>query len=323
MNMRKTVIFGFWGLLFPLSAFCQEFEAIVKQSLYYFEQNELQKFEETYPRLYVEYLKANLPAYQEAVKAVDRQDTELAFSDINSLIDEDLFLDEIEYDKNFNTLHEKEEWHNLIQKINILKSIYNEKVRSELKEIQRKDQGIRLLYINTKNDSLKTAIHDYMKAVDKNCAEKICSILDKYGWSGSGEIGSEANETLFLGIQHVDDLMVQEKYLPMLKDAVQSGKAEGWHLAFLTDRILMNQGKKQRYGTQKIVSNDPTKTYIIPLEYPDNIDDLRKELGLPPLSEDLAEEGIHWDLDEYKKNLPVIEKMYKERYEALESRSKK
>jgi hypothetical protein len=322
--MRKTVIFGFWGLLFPLSAFCQEFEALLKQSLYYFEQNELQKFEETYPRLYVEYLKANLPAYQEAVKAVDRQDTELAFSDINSLIDEDLFLDEIEYDKNFNMLHEKEEWHNLIQKINIINSIYNEKVRSELKEIQRKDQGIRLLYINTKNDSLKTAIHDYMKVVvDKDCAEKICSILDKYGWSGSGEIGSEANETLFLGIQHVDDLMVQKKYLPMLKDAVQSGKAEGWHLAFLTDRILMNQGKKQRYGTQKIVSNDPTKTYIIPLEYPDNIDDLRKELGLPPLAEDLAEEGIHWDLDEYKKNLPVIEKMYKERYEALESRSKK
>jgi hypothetical protein len=59
------------------------------------------------------------------------------------------------------------------------------------------------------------------------------------------------------------------------------------------------------------------------LEYPDNIDDLRKELGLPPLAEDLAEEGIHWDLDEYKKNLPVIEKMYKERYDALENRSKK
>lgn len=37
----------------------------------------------------------------------------------------------------------------------------------------------------------------------------------------------------------------------MLQQAVQTGKANGWHLAFLTDRILMNQGKKQIYGTQK------------------------------------------------------------------------
>jgi hypothetical protein len=118
-------------------------------------------------------------------------------------------------------------------------------VRSELKEIQRKDQGIRLLYINTENDSLKTVIHDYMKvAVDKDCAEKICSILDKYGWSGSGEIGSEANETLFFGIQHVDDLMVQEKYLPMLKNAVQSGKAEGVALSLSYRQDINESGEK-------------------------------------------------------------------------------
>ena len=31
----------------------------------------------------------------------------------------------------------------------------------------------------------------------------------------------EANETLFLGIQHIDDLVVQSKYLPTIKDAVK------------------------------------------------------------------------------------------------------
>ncbi|MCD8178601.1 MAG: hypothetical protein LUE98_14730 [Tannerellaceae bacterium] len=99
----------------------------------------------------------------------------------------------------------------------------------------------------------------------------------------------------------------------MLQQAVQTGKADGWHLAFLTDRILMNQGKKQIYGTQKIISDNPAKSYIVPLEYPEKVDQLRKESGLPPLAEELEEEGMQWNLQEYLKNLPTIEKMYRER----------
>lgn len=38
---------------------------------------------------------------------------------------------------------------------------------------------------------------------------------------------------------------------------------------------------------------------------------LRKEIGLSPLVEELAEEGMSWNLEEYKKNLPAIEEMYR------------
>ncbi|WP_165041330.1 DUF6624 domain-containing protein [Dysgonomonas sp. ZJ709] len=318
--MRKIFLFSFLGLLCSLSGSCQEFNELVNQSLSYFKQNEFRKFEETYPKLYLEYLKTNIPSYQEAINAANSGNIELAFSNINELIDEDLFLDEIEHDEDFKVLHQKGAWSILLQKIKTIKSSYNEGLRSELKEVQNRDQGIRILYLHIENDSLKTAVHDYMKTiVDNDCSAKICPILDKYGWVGTDEIGSEANGTLFLAVQHVDDLKVQEKYLPMLKDAVKSGKAEGWQLAFLTDRILMNQGRKQIYGTQKIISKDPARSYIIPLEDPNNVDELRKEVGLPPLAKDLEEEGMHWDLEEYKKNLPTIEKMYRERYETLKN----
>ena len=311
--MKKIFLLSVCGLLFPLSVFCQAFDVLVKQSLSYFEQNNLQKFEEIYPKLYVEYLKKNLPSYSNAVNAIQAKNIDLAFSNINDFIDEDLFLDEVENDENFKILHGEEQWQTLSQKIKTIKSKNDEEIRIELKDIQNRDQGIRLLYQNTNNDSLKIAVHEYMKAVvDKNCSEKICLILDKYGWLGMDQIGSEANETLFLGIQHVDDLKVQEKYLPMLKGAVKTGKAEGWQLAFLTDRILMNQGRKQIYGTQKIVSKDLAKSYIIPVEHPDKVDKLRKELGLPTLAEELAEDGMHWNLEEYKKNIPNINKMYRE-----------
>ncbi|WP_352423495.1 DUF6624 domain-containing protein [Proteiniphilum sp.] len=313
--MKKVILLCFLGALFPLSVFCQNqgFNALTKQSIYYFEQNKLEEFEEAYSQLYIEYLKENIAEYCEAVSATHAGDIDNAFSNINNLIDEGLFLDELGEDQNFEILHNEVQWRTAVDKIREIKSSYNEDIRLKLKEIQNRDQGIRLLYLNIENDSLKTAIHEYMKTVvDKDCSEEVCSILDKYGWLGVDEISSEANETLFLGIQHVDDLKVQEKYLPMLKEAVNSGKAEGWHFAFLTDRILMNQGKKQIYGTQKIISKDPAKSFIVPLEYPDKVDILRNELGLSSLTEELADEGIHWNLGEYNANLSKTEELYRE-----------
>ncbi len=321
----KKILSCLLGLLVSLVSFSQNslFEELVRKSLLYFEQHEFQKFEEVYPSLYIAYLKANIPSYQEAVDAANDGNTELAISHINELVDEDLFIDEIENDENFTALHKNKAWTILLEKVQSIKDSYNEKTRKELKDVQNRDQGIRLLYLNTKNDSLKRSLHSYMKTVvDQDCSTKIGSILDKYGWLSADKIGSEANETLFLGIQHVDNLIAQEKYLPMLRSAVEQGDADGWHLAFLTDRILMNQGKKQIYGTQKIISSDPEKSYIIPLENPDKVDELRNSMGLPPLEEELKEEGISWNIEEYKKNSAVIEEMYREYHERTNSKER-
>ncbi|MDY3352358.1 hypothetical protein PG357_10240 [Riemerella anatipestifer] len=171
-----------------------------------------------------------------------------------------------------------------------------------------------LLYARKLEDSTITKkINSKLKDIDKESAKIVSEIIDKFGWLGSDEIGSEANQTLFLGIQHIDDLVVQNKYLPVLKEAVKNGKAEPWHLAFLTDRILMNQGKKQIYGTQTIISRNPENSYVVPIQNPEKVNDLRKEIGLEPLNEYLNEQGLSWDIDEYYKNLPRIEKLYMER----------
>lgn len=315
--MKKILLIGFLSFISLLSAFSQDLDELTRLSLNYLEQNKIQKFEETYPKLYVEFVKENHPCYKDAIIAVKKGDIELAFSNINDLLDEDLFLDEISNDENFKVLHNKEKWKVLQQKILSITGRYDEKLRLQLKELQDRDQGIRILYMSIENDSLKNVVHNYMKAVDYDCAAKICNILDNYGWLGREKLGDEGNQALFLGIQHVDDLTVQEKYLPMLQEAVKEGRAEGWHLAFLTDRILMNRCEKQIYGTQKIISKDPGQSYIVPLEDPEKVDELRTKVGLQPLAEELEEDGLLWDLDEYKKNLPRIEKMYTDRCKRL------
>ncbi len=60
-------------------------------------------------------------------------------------------------------------------------------------------------------------------------------IIDTKGWLGPDVIGEKGNTTLFLVIQHADPA-TQEKYLPVLRKAVQEGNAAPQDLALLEDR---------------------------------------------------------------------------------------
>ncbi len=133
-------------------------------------------------------------------------------------------------------------------------------------------------------------------------------ILDQYGWLGADVVGDQGNSTLFLVIQHSDQL-TQEKYLPMMRDAVKNGRARGSSLALLEDRVALGQGKKQIYGSQ--IGRDPVTNlyYVSPLEDPDNVDKRRSEVGLGPLTDYVSRWNIKWDVEQYKKDLPMLEKI--------------
>ena len=53
---------------------------------------------------------------------------------------------------------------------------------------------------------------------------KVMKILDERGWLGKNVVGTQGNQTLFLVIQHAD-LEYQQKYLPMMREAVKDGNA--------------------------------------------------------------------------------------------------
>ena len=142
-----------------------------------------------------------------------------------------------------------------------------------------------------------------MKKTDSINLVKVKAILDKYGWLGAESIGDRGNYTLFLVIQHGDQA-TQEKYLPMMRDAVKNGKAKGSNLALMEDRALLGQGKKQIYGSQIGMDNQTQLYYVSPLEDPDNADKRRTEVGLEPLAEYVKEWRIKWDIEQYKKDLP-------------------
>ncbi len=137
--------------------------------------------------------------------------------------------------------------------------------------------------------------------------QKIVKILDEKGWVGKDKVGKQANQTLFLVIQH-SDLKTQQKYLPMMKAAVKEGNALSGNLALLEDRIALREGKRQIYGSQ-IGTNPLTKVqYVLPLEDPDNVDKRRAEVRLEPLGNYVKFWNIVWDAEKYKNELIEIEK---------------
>lgn len=322
--MHKIIIFLFFlmGIVHPLVA--QDSKELKELAITYLTQGDETEFSKSLADLYMQYLKENLDDYSIAVQMLKTRQFVEVYRYLDQLIEEGYFLEDFLEDPNFKVLHGQPGWKIVEQRIKFRLSQYNNPIRLELKRIQSQDQGVRLLYLYVEkekaaNTKLVAQTKEKMKSIDEESAGAIQKIVDEYGWLGADIVGNQANETLFLGIQHVDDLVVQEKYLPLLQQAVNERKAEPWQLAFLTDRMLMNQGKKQRYGTQLILSNKEYGPYIVPLEDPDQVDELRRKVGLEPLGEYVQEEGIEWDIEAYKKELPMIERLYQARVEKIKN----
>jgi hypothetical protein len=71
--------------------------------------------------------------------------------------------------------------------------------------------------------------------------------------------------------------------LPLLEKAVKQGEASGKDLAYLTDRLLVADMKKQLYGTQFTMKDG--ELVPSPIEDEANVDKRRKELGMETMAE--------------------------------------
>lgn len=139
---------------------------------------------------------------------------------------------------------------------------------------------------------------------------KVLKILDEKGWLGADVVGRQGNSTLFLVIQHSNQ-KTQEKYLPMMREAVAKKKASASSLALLEDRVALGQFKKQVYGSQIGRKPNSGDYYVLPLEDPDNVDKRRTSVGLGTLQTYINNWNIKWDVEAYKKMLPELEALQK------------
>ena len=127
-------------------------------------------------------------------------------------------------------------------------------------------------------------------------------IIAEHGWLGPDLIGEKGNKTIFLVIQHAD-ITTQEKYLPILKDAVQNGNTKGAYLALMEDRILIRHGEKQIYGSQIAMNYETNQFQLSPMIHPEDVDNRRNKIGLNPIADYLKIWDLTWDLEVFKKRM--------------------
>lgn len=222
----------------------------------------------------------------------------------------------VKSDADLVSLHTDKRWESFLTKVKENKekaeANLNKPLVAQLDSIYDEDQIYRkqLDGIREKYGQQSKEMREHWKIInykDSVNLIKVKAILDKYGWLGPDVVGGNGNTTLFLVIQHAD-LKTQEKYLPMMREAVKNNKARPSSLALLEDRVLIRNGKKQVYGSQ-ISFNQKTNTYYVSaLEDPENVDKRRASMNLGSLADYVKKWEIVWDIETYKKLLPELEK---------------
>lgn len=232
-------------------------------------------------------------------------------------------LRHITSDTDLNSLHTDQRWPQLIALVTAnkerLEINYDKPLVAKLDSIFAEDQGLRhesdAVEAQYGRDSKEMKAHwRRIWLADSLNEIKVTRILDERGWLGPDVVGPTGSSALFLVIQHAN-IATQEKYLPMMREAVKAGRASGNNLALLEDRVLMRNGNRQIYGSQ--IGRDPEsgEHFLSPLEDPDHVDERRASVGLGPIADYLMHWNLVWDVEAYKKQLPELEKKLKALYE--------
>jgi hypothetical protein len=119
---------------------------------------------------------------------------------------------------------------------------------------------------------------DAMNAVDEENLPKLLAMVPPEGWFSISRYGPDGANAAFLIIQHSGPENWR-RFLPAIETMVAKGEASKGSYALMFDRLAMNEGRPQRYGSQLKCIDGRFQPWT--LEDPAHIDELRKSMDLP------------------------------------------
>ena len=195
-----------------------------------------------------------------------------------------------------------EEWFNQLPNQEKKKAICNSfnqskeefthpQIREQLLIMYINDQYVRGSSVDDLHEStgleIEKNLYDEGDPISTDIAnqKKLKQIFDEVGFPSKTMVGELGMISVFLIIQHSDlDKEFQNSQLKNVEEAVRKGDIKGPHYAYLFDRIMINSGKKQLYGTQfsyEDLSNG--EVTLAPVEDIKNLNKRRREIGMMPI----------------------------------------
>jgi len=158
---------------------------------------------------------------------------------------------------------------------------FNKKLSDDLIKLSAKQQQ-RLQDNVTDNKSGDTLIGTIRKSREKNTND-LCAIVKQYGWPTRDLVGDEGARAAFFLLRNSSTSELQRDLLPVIIAAVKKGEITKAAFATYIDRLRLNAGLKQIFGTQATILND--FLVLFPITDESHVDARRKQYDLPPLRE--------------------------------------
>ena len=117
---------------------------------------------------------------------------------------------------------------------------------------------------------------------------RLSQIIDEVGWPGLATAGPDGSDAAWrLAMFALDEPALQARCLQAMEDVVEEGDVLAWQPAFLLDRLLMQEGKEQVYGSQLVTSSGGDMFAPWPMQEPDTVDQRRSAIGAGTLADAL------------------------------------
>jgi hypothetical protein len=154
-------------------------------------------------------------------------------------------------------------------------------------DCNKKSEILNEVYISDQKIRRENNLIKYAKEDHRN-QELIISIIEKCGMPTLNEVNQKQMDAIWLGLQHTEN-KYRIKYFPLIEKAVKNGDLSKEQYALMKDRILMDEGKPQIFGSQ--IKNGK----LYDLEEPETVNERRQEMGLEPIEDYLKRFDITFD----------------------------
>ncbi|SDL35926.1 hypothetical protein SAMN05421823_105292 [Catalinimonas alkaloidigena] len=132
-----------------------------------------------------------------------------------------------------------------------------------------------------------TTYQQVMQEIARTLAEQtdeLFQIVSRYGWPDRTLVGDDGATAFWLLVKGAD-LEFQKVCVPLLVRAAREGRVNPLQAAVLQDQVLIQQHKKQWYGTQFFYEEETGKVTLFPVAVLEDLNHRRASLHLEPIED--------------------------------------
>lgn len=192
---------------------------------------------------------------------------------------------------------------------------FNQELANELKKMAEIDQIAAYIPQGEYKKMTDMQWNSYKDSVFTTHEMRLKQIFKQYGFVGFDLAGKEGSQNFWLMIQHSDhNPDFQKEVLEKMKIEVDKGNAKPSNYGLLVDRVMLNIGKQQVYGTQVDYNMETGQAFPRNLKDSSEVNKKRKSIGLEPIEEYLnGMSEMHFEMNKegYIKKGITEPKLYK------------